>query len=78
MEKEQLSFEQAAARIEEIVRMLERGDAPLDKSLAMFEEGAGLIKLCSAMLDEAEQKVIGLQADSRPADTVEMIFDDDE
>jgi len=56
-----VTFEQATARLDEIVRLLERGDAPLDKSLALFEEGAKLIKNCGAMLDEAEQTVIQLQ-----------------
>ena len=57
----EMTFEQAAARIDEIVKMLERGDAPLEKSLAMFEEGAKLIGICSKMLDEAEQTVVRLQ-----------------
>ena len=56
-----LTFEESAARIEEIVKQLERGDAPLDKSLELFEEGANLIKLCGKMLDDAEQVVINLQ-----------------
>jgi exodeoxyribonuclease VII small subunit len=58
------TFEQAAARLEQIVKLLERGDAPLDESLALFEEGAGLIKKCGKMLDEAEQKVVKLQRDA--------------
>ena len=76
MEKtNELSFEQALARIEEIVSQLERGDAPLDKSLALFEEGAGLIKICGKMLDDAEQTVVRLQ---KNADGVmeEIPFDD--
>ena len=70
-----MSFEQAAARIEEIVRHLERGDAPLGESLALFEEGAKLIKLAGKMLDEAEQTVVQLQrgADGEP---VESLFDE--
>ena len=62
------TFEQSAARIDEIVRLLEKGDAPLDQSLALFEEGAKLIKNCGKMLDEAEQKVVRLQkgADGSP------------
>ena len=68
------SFEQAAARIDEIVRLLEKGDAPLDKSLELFEEGAKLIKVCGKMLDKAEQRVALLQkgADGAP---VESLFD---
>ena len=58
---ESLSFEQATARLEEIVKLLERGDAPLDKSLELFEEGAKLIKTCGKMLDEAEQIVVRVQ-----------------
>ena len=54
---EKFVFESAMKRIEEIVRLLEQGDAPLDQSLALFEEGTGLIKKCSAALDQAEQKV---------------------
>ncbi len=55
--KKEPSFESALARLEEIVRALNGGDAPLDKSLALFEEGVGLVKLCSSRLDEAEQRV---------------------
>lgn len=54
---EKFVFEVAMKRIDEIVRLLEQGDAPLDQSLALFEEGTGLIKKCSGALDKAEQKV---------------------
>ena len=57
----ELTFEQAVARIDEIVTSLERGDAQLDKSLALFEEGVKLIEICGTMLDSAEQKVLSLQ-----------------
>jgi len=71
-----MSFEQAAARIDEIVRSLEKGDAPLDESLALFEEGAKLIKTAGKMLDEAEQTVVRLQkgSDEKPK---ESLFDDE-
>ena len=73
-----LSFERAAARIDEIVKLLERGDAPLDQSLALFEEGAKLIKNCGKMLDEAEQTVVrlqkGIDAQSEPK---EIPFDEE-
>ena len=36
---------------------LDGGEAPLDESLALFEEGVKLVKLCSAKLDGAEQRV---------------------
>jgi len=68
MPKKKLSFEDSLARLEEIVRHLEKGDMPLNDSLTLFEEGTGLIKSCSAMLDEAEQKVVQLKkgADGKP------------
>ena len=52
-----VSFEEAAARLEEIVKALEGGNAPLDESLKLFEEGVGLVNACRKQLDSAEQKV---------------------
>ena len=51
------SFEQAMGRLEEIVKLLERGECDLDESLKLFEEGAKLARSCNEMLDKAEQKV---------------------
>ena len=70
-----MTFEESAGRIEEIVKLLERGDAPLDKSLALFEEGAKLIKICGKMLDEAEQTVIRLQKGDN-GEPVTEVFDE--
>lgn len=60
--KTDVSFEEAMARLEEIVKYLESGNAPLDKSLEVFEEGVSLVKLCNQKLDSAEQKVRFLTA----------------
>ncbi|MBQ2865437.1 MAG: exodeoxyribonuclease VII small subunit [Clostridia bacterium] len=57
MDNNAFVFETAMKRIEEIVSALEKGDVALDKSLALFQEGAELIKKCSTALDNAEQKV---------------------
>lgn len=54
---ENMTFEAAMARLEEIVRALEGGNTPLDASLALFEEGVALVKLCNNRLDHAEQQV---------------------
>ena len=59
--KKELTFEQSLERLEEIVRQLEKGDAPLSESLGLFEEGAGLVRTCGTLLDEAEQKVAKLR-----------------
>lgn len=54
---EGLTFEQAFAELEESVRTLERGDLPLEESLALFERGQELSAYCAKLLDEAELKV---------------------
>ena len=54
---EKMSFEQNLQRLEQIVRTLERGDAPLEESLKLFEEGTGLVRACGALLDQAELQV---------------------
>ncbi len=61
MAKKEMSFEGSLARLEEIVKSLEKGDAPLAESLGLFEEGAGLLRACERLLDEAEQKVVQLR-----------------
>jgi exodeoxyribonuclease VII small subunit len=52
-----IDFESALQRLEEIVKSLETGDMPLDKSLELFEEGVKLSRFCHARLDEADRKV---------------------
>ncbi len=52
-----LKFEQSLGRLEEIVKVLEKGDLPLEESLKIFEEGVRMSKTCLKMLDEAEKKV---------------------
>jgi exodeoxyribonuclease VII small subunit len=59
---EELAFEAAFARLEEIVGKLEAGDLALDDALALFEQGQKLAAHCSARLDEAELKVQKLSA----------------
>ncbi len=63
MAENKVTFESALARLEEIVRAMESGTAALDSSLALFEEGIGLVKFCTKALDTAEQKVKILQKD---------------
>lgn len=51
------SFEENMQRLEQIVRTLERGDAPLEESLKLFQEGTSLVVSCGKLLDEAELEV---------------------
>ena len=55
--KENITFESAIARLEEIVRALESGSAPLDDSLSLFEEGVALVKFCNSTLDAVQKKI---------------------
>lgn len=57
----QLSFEQALARLEQIVKSLESGNVPLEDLIKLFDEGTSLVKLCTERLDKAEEKVRLLQ-----------------
>ncbi len=54
---ENLTFEQAFAELEESVRTLERGELPLEESLALYERGQELSAYCAKLLDEAELKI---------------------
>ena len=77
MSAKTVTFEQQLTRLEEIVAALEKGDAPLADSLALFEEGTKLIAACSKQLDQAEQQVVKLMqgADGAP---VELPFETEE
>lgn len=51
------SFENSLDELEQIVKQLEAGDLPLDRSLELFEQGVRLSRECQKRLDEAERKV---------------------
>ena len=52
-----LSFEQAMAELEDVVRKLESGTVALEDSIALYERGAALKAHCDAKLRAAEEKV---------------------
>ena len=70
-ERKTASFEENMQRLEQIVRQLEKGDAPLEDALRLFEEGAKLAKSCDTMLNRAEKKVVQLSrgTDGAPTET---------
>lgn len=72
MSKKNATFEENMERLEEIVRKMEKGDATLEESLKLFQEGTALVKTCANLLDDAEQQVtkIVTQADGSPAEEV--------
>ena len=65
------TFEQSIARLDEIVKLMERGSVPLEQALQLFQEGTALVKSCNSMLDKAELEVVRLMksADGTPAET---------
>lgn len=71
-----MSFEEAMAALETVVRQLESGDVPLEKSIALYEHGAKLKEHCAAKLKDAEEKVAqitkGADGQATGADPVEI------
>ena len=70
MNPENMTFEASMQRLEQIVRTMERGDAPLEESLKLFQEGTELVRNCSKLLEEAELQVkqIMTAPDGSPAE----------
>ena len=54
---EKLSFEEALGELETIVRDLETGKAPLEKSIESYERGIALKKHCESKLRDAQTKI---------------------
>jgi len=63
-----LSFETAMSELESIVERLERGDVPLEESIAFYERGEALKTRCETLLKNAEMRVekVRLKADGTP------------
>ncbi len=66
-----LAFEAALQQLEEIVGKLERGDVPLEESIAIYERGEALKAHCDKLLRNAQARVekIRLSADGAPEGT---------
>ena len=65
-------FEAAIAELETIVRKLEEGDLPLEKSLELYERGVQLSRFCHTRLEEAEKRIeiLNERGDLRPAGAI--------
>jgi exodeoxyribonuclease VII small subunit len=75
MNQNNRTFEENMARLEQIVRAMERGDVALEESLKLFQEGTELVRSCQKLLDDAQMqvKMIMTAPDGSP---VEEAFDD--
>ena len=63
MSNKKQTFEQQLSDLEAIVENLEKGELPLEDSLAQFEQGVKLTRDCQKLLDKAQQKVAILSQD---------------
>lgn len=66
-----VTFEASVKRLDAIVAKLESGDVPLEQALKLFQEGTGLVRSCTRLLDEAELEVVKLTrgSDGEPVET---------
>jgi len=69
------TFETSLDALEQIVRELERGDLPLEKSLELFEQGIRLSRECQERLNQAERRIEVLMRDNQGRPVVAP-FDD--
>jgi exodeoxyribonuclease VII small subunit len=72
---DKMSFEEALAELEGIVRQLEAGDVELEKSIAIYERGSALKAHCEARLKSAELKVEQIVQGASGATTEPASFD---
>lgn len=56
-----MNYEQAINRLDEIVSALEKNDVSLDEALKLFEEGTALTSLCSEKLKNAKIKIMEIE-----------------
>lgn len=63
--EEKMSYEQALARLEQIIRAMENDKIPLSESLTLYEEGVRIVRRLSAELDDAERKIRILQQNAQ-------------
>lgn len=72
--KEELKYEDAIVKLENIVESLERNQLPLESAVKLFQEGIELSKYCSDMLDDIERKISVILQDS-DSNITEKCFD---
>ena len=71
-------FEAAIAELEAIVKKLEEGDLPLEKSLELYERGVQLSRFCHARLEQAEKRIEILNERGELRSATEMLGKDEE
>jgi len=65
---QETSFEAAFAELEAVVQRLEEGELSLEESIALYERGQALARLCQERLDQAELRVEQLEVEGQPSE----------
>lgn len=55
--EQEISFEEAMSKLEQIVSQLEAGDVPLEEAIALFQKGMEYSQICGTKLTEVERKI---------------------
>jgi len=76
MNQQNMTFEASMQRLEQIVRTMERGDAPLEESLRLFQEGTELVRSCGKLLEEAQLQVKKIMTASDGSPVEEEFIDE--
>ena len=71
MEKENITFEEALAKLQNAVNKLENGEIKLDEAFNMFEEGIKYARICEEKLSSIENKVAKIVKDGKLEDFIE-------
>ena len=77
MAEKKLTFEASLKELEKIVRRLEDGDASLEDSLKLFEDGVRLARECQERLNQAERRIEILLKDENGNPNLEIIRAED-
>jgi exodeoxyribonuclease VII small subunit len=72
---DELTFEQALAELDRIVRELEEGKIGLEESLTRYEHGVALLKRCHGQLQKAEQRILELTGIDEQGNPLTRSFD---
>ncbi|HZK42229.1 MAG TPA: exodeoxyribonuclease VII small subunit [Clostridia bacterium] len=60
LDKQDMTYEEAIKRLEEIVSLLERSEQALDQSMDLFREGVALASFCRTKLDTMKEEIVKL------------------
>ena len=76
MSQKKPTFEENMHRLEQIVRVMERGDVALEESLKLFQEGTELVRSCAGLLDDAQLQIQKVLAGADGSPVMEAFVDE--